>query len=166
MNALLSDARTRADAEARQREELAQRLQAVVELEADARESREQRLMELEESLAQAEGSAREAWRQVESRGEPGDDPLNGAAADRHDNASDSPEDAEKRGQKARRRVSQTQTSGTSCSICQAARPEGAAAEGWIQQGDVLLCGDCQAEGWQIPEGATMPARRLSDRHS
>ncbi len=28
----------------------------------------------------------------------------------------------------------------------------------------VVLCADCQAEGWQIPEGAGLPVRRLSDR--
>lgn len=50
------------------------------------------------------------------------------------------------------------------CAICQrgfqAAGESELARSGWTVRGDVGLCPDCQADRWQLPEGARTPFRR------
>lgn len=56
-----------------------------------------------------------------------------------------------------------------SCGVCQAPYYADNAAElassGWAIQGEVGLCPSCLAKGWTLPEGASVPQRRYSDRH-
>ena len=51
-----------------------------------------------------------------------------------------------------------------SCAICRrnyiAGSEEELARSGWRVSGDIGLCPDCQAKGWQLPEGARLPFRR------
>ena len=50
------------------------------------------------------------------------------------------------------------------CAVCQktfmAGSQEAFEASGWRANGDVGLCPDCQADSWQLPEGARLPFRR------
>ena len=50
------------------------------------------------------------------------------------------------------------------CAVCQktfmAGSEEAFEASGWRANGDVGLCPDCQADSWQLPEGARLPFRR------
>jgi hypothetical protein len=50
------------------------------------------------------------------------------------------------------------------CAVCQktfmAGSQEAFDASGWRANGDVGLCPDCQADSWQLPEGARLPFRR------
>jgi hypothetical protein len=50
------------------------------------------------------------------------------------------------------------------CVVCHrafmAGSEESLALSGWSVTGDVGLCPDCQAEGWQLPEGGHLPFRR------
>jgi hypothetical protein len=52
--------------------------------------------------------------------------------------------------------------------VCDTPEPEldpfDLARSGWIERGDVSLCPDCRTAGWQFPEGAPAPFRRLSDQ--
>jgi hypothetical protein len=52
------------------------------------------------------------------------------------------------------------------CAVCQrtfaAGSQEALDASGWRVSGDVGLCPECQADGWQLPEGARLPFRRGS----
>ena len=34
---------------------------------------------------------------------------------------------------------------------------------GWIDRDGVSLCPNCQADGWKLLDGASVPSRRLSD---
>ena len=51
-----------------------------------------------------------------------------------------------------------------SCAICRrtfiAGSEDEFAHSGWRAVGDVGLCPDCQADGWQLPDGARLPFRR------
>jgi hypothetical protein len=53
------------------------------------------------------------------------------------------------------------------CAVCsrelQAASAEELATSGWIVQGEVGLCPNCQEDGWTLPEGAPLPTRQLSE---
>jgi hypothetical protein len=55
-------------------------------------------------------------------------------------------------------------TSEGHCAVCQktfmAGSQEAFDQSGWLANGDVGLCPDCQADGWQLPEGARLPFRR------
>jgi hypothetical protein len=50
------------------------------------------------------------------------------------------------------------------CAVCQrafmAGTEENLRLSGWRVSGDVGLCPDCQADGWQLPDGARLPFRR------
>ena len=50
------------------------------------------------------------------------------------------------------------------CAVCQktftAGSEEAFEASGWRANGDVGLCPDCQADSWQLPDGARLPFRR------
>jgi len=50
------------------------------------------------------------------------------------------------------------------CAVCQrtlvAGSQEALENSGWLINGEVGLCPDCQADGWQLPEGARLPFRR------
>jgi hypothetical protein len=50
------------------------------------------------------------------------------------------------------------------CAICQRGLKAGSESElarsGWRVSGDVGLCPDCQADRWQLPDGARIPFRR------
>lgn len=50
------------------------------------------------------------------------------------------------------------------CAVCQRSFKAGSAEEleqsGWSVNGDVGLCPDCAAKGWQLPEGSLRPFRR------
>jgi len=50
------------------------------------------------------------------------------------------------------------------CAVCQTAFMAGSEEElrlsDWNVNGDVGLCPDCQADRWQLPEGARLPFRR------
>lgn len=50
------------------------------------------------------------------------------------------------------------------CSVCQrtfmAGTEENLRLSGWRVSGDVGLCPECQAGGWQLPDGARLPFRR------
>ncbi len=51
-----------------------------------------------------------------------------------------------------------------SCAICQRSFKAGSehalASSGWKVSGDVGLCPNCQADRWQLPEGARLPVRQ------
>jgi hypothetical protein len=50
------------------------------------------------------------------------------------------------------------------CAVCQRAFMAGSVdsleVSGWLVSGEVGVCPDCQADGWQLPEGASLPFRR------
>lgn len=50
------------------------------------------------------------------------------------------------------------------CAVCQrtfmAGSEEAFKLSGWLANGEVGLCPDCQAESWQLPDGARLPFRR------
>ena len=54
------------------------------------------------------------------------------------------------------------------CSACRTPKPSGKPAElaqlGWVERDEVSLCPDCQASGWKLPEGASVPSRGRADR--
>lgn len=55
-------------------------------------------------------------------------------------------------------------TSQGHCAVCQktfmAGSEENLRLSGWKVSGDVGVCPECQADGWQLPEGARLPFRR------
>lgn len=55
-------------------------------------------------------------------------------------------------------------TSEGHCAVCHRAFRAGSEdalkVSGWRVNGDVGLCPDCQADAWQLPDGARLPARR------
>ena len=55
-------------------------------------------------------------------------------------------------------------TSQGHCAVCQktfmAGSEENLRLSGWKVSGDVGACPKCQADGWQLPDGARLPFRR------
>ena len=82
------------------------------------------------------------------------------------------PPDGEQKpgGRRGRRRPKQPKaffiTAEGHCAICQrsfrAGSEDALKRSGWKVSGDVGLCPDCQADRWQLPEGARLPFRRGS----
>ena len=78
-------------------------------------------------------------------------------------------ENGGKAGRRARRRQKSRQAKGLFitvegfCSICRrsfaAGSEEELEASGWRVSHDVGLCPSCQADGWQLPDGARLPVR-------
>jgi hypothetical protein len=65
----------------------------------------------------------------------------------------------------ARRRFGRRRGALPHCNVCgRVADSTDAAREHWVQAARMSLCPDCQAEGWQLPDGGTVPYRAAHHR--
>lgn len=88
--------------------------------------------------------------RALEERSTDAEPPLESAAPQ-----ADGSQPRRRRGRLRRRQPALSQ-----CAVCARIADEGdEELDGWRRVGRVSLCLDCQADGWQIPEGASVPYR-------
>jgi hypothetical protein len=164
----------------REEEEHRQREEAQADAEAAAQRDREEeerkRLAEADEQRRRedeerrrAEAAAPAADADSETTPEPGASEDEPAAQETFTPAPVTPpaeEAAPRRRGFLRRRGKQKIfiTEAGACAVCQrtfaAGSQEALDASGWRVSGDVGLCPECQADGWQLPEGARLPFRR------
>jgi hypothetical protein len=92
-----------------------------------------------------------------------------GREASRRPAASELTDDESGKGSLLTRRRAKPKTKGMfitiegHCAVChrsfQAGSAEALASSGWRVSGDVGLCPDCQADRWELPDGARLPVR-------
>ncbi len=165
----------------REEEERRRRTEAEAAEQRKREEEEQKRLAEADEQRRREDEDRRRAERAAASADADAETPPEPAAASEDEPAAQKtpepfipedapepfiPEDAPRRRGFLRRRGKQKIfiTEAGACAVCQrtfaAGSQEELDASGWRVSGDVGLCPECQADGWQLPEGARLPFRR------